>query len=83
MIKGAKGASFLSVEQLAWIKGHNGLILLFAFGGLALPGLTRAPLRPGPVFVDLVAAPKPAAAPKPRRQVLHPERGRVIQGRVL
>ena len=36
LIKGAKGASFLSAEQLAWIKGHNALILLFAFGGSAL-----------------------------------------------
>ena len=46
------------------------LHVLFAFGGLTLPGLTRAPLLSAPVFVDLVAAPKPAAAPKPRRQVI-------------
>jgi phosphate/sulfate permease len=36
LIKGAKGASFLSAEQLAWIKSHNGLILLAAFVGSAL-----------------------------------------------
>jgi phosphate/sulfate permease len=36
LIKGAKGASFLSPEQTAWIKSHNGLILLAAFIGSAV-----------------------------------------------
>lgn len=35
LIKGAKGASFLSAEQMAWIKSHNGVILLIAFAGSA------------------------------------------------
>jgi len=36
LIKGAKGASFLSAEQLEWIKTHNGQILLIAFAGSAV-----------------------------------------------
>ena len=35
LIKGAKGASFLSAEQLEWIKTHHGQILLIAFAGSA------------------------------------------------
>jgi len=31
LIKGAKGASFITPETLAWIKGHSGLILLASF----------------------------------------------------
>ncbi len=31
LIKGAKGASFITPETLAWIKGHTGLILLASF----------------------------------------------------
>jgi len=36
LIKGAKGASFLTADQMDWIKTHNGLILLIAFVGSAL-----------------------------------------------
>jgi hypothetical protein len=32
LIKGAKGASFITDETLAWIRGNTGLILLLAFG---------------------------------------------------
>jgi phosphate/sulfate permease len=31
LIKGAKGASFISPEEYAWIKSHTGLILLYSF----------------------------------------------------
>ena len=31
LIKGSKGASFITPETLAWIKGHTGLILLGSF----------------------------------------------------
>lgn len=31
IIKGAKGATFITPEVLAWIKSHTGLILLFSF----------------------------------------------------
>ncbi len=31
LIKGSKGASFITPETLAWIKGHTGLILLASF----------------------------------------------------
>ncbi len=31
LIKGAKGASFITPETLSWIKGHTGLILLASF----------------------------------------------------
>ncbi len=31
LIKGSKGASFITPEALAWIKGHTGLILLASF----------------------------------------------------
>jgi len=31
LIKGAKGASFITPETLAWIKGHTGLILVASF----------------------------------------------------
>jgi phosphate/sulfate permease len=36
LIKGAKGASFITDETLAWIKGHTALILLLSFAGSAL-----------------------------------------------
>ena len=36
LIKGAKGASFITDDALAWIKGHTSLILLAAFVGSAL-----------------------------------------------
>jgi phosphate/sulfate permease len=36
VIKGAKGASFLTADQMGWIKTHKGLILLVAFVGSAL-----------------------------------------------
>ncbi len=32
LIKGAKGASFITDEALAWIQGNTGLILLLSFG---------------------------------------------------
>lgn len=36
LIKGSKGASFISDEMLTWIKGNTGLILVSAFVGSAL-----------------------------------------------
>jgi phosphate/sulfate permease len=36
LIKGAKGASFITPENLAWIKSHTWLILLVSFFGLTL-----------------------------------------------
>jgi phosphate/sulfate permease len=36
LIKGSKGASFISPETLAWIKGHTWLILGMSFGASAL-----------------------------------------------
>ena len=36
LIKGAKGASFITDEMLAWVQGNTGLILLLAFGASAL-----------------------------------------------
>lgn len=36
LIKGAKGASFISDETLTWIRGNTGLILMAAFVGSAL-----------------------------------------------
>jgi phosphate/sulfate permease len=36
LIKGSKGASFITPETLSWIKGHTGLILLMSFLGSAL-----------------------------------------------
>jgi phosphate/sulfate permease len=36
LIKGSKGASFITPETLTWIKGHTGLILLASFGVSAI-----------------------------------------------
>jgi phosphate/sulfate permease len=36
LIKGSKGAAFITPETLAWIKGHTLLILMMSFGASAL-----------------------------------------------
>ena len=36
LIKGSKGASFITPETLAWIKGHTGFILLISFVASAI-----------------------------------------------